>query len=439
MKVNKFLIINIIFMMLLLLANGSSITKISSIADDTTRLTSKIVTNNLYLQTSMKITSNNASKQDAAATEAPTEGEAAPAEAPAEGEATAPVEGETPAEGAPTAAPVDSVTQEELEESNARIKTLEDTMADQQQTVEQVRGLLDDVSTLSQQISSTKATNEEIKESVDDIKDYFNDLDLKVQTQGIETNHKLDQINNKLVKQLSTQLSLHLYSLNNVVQNILDDLKKLNRKIKQIKAIIPDQDSTCSRHTECGTCTTDSACGWCSLTQTCIPGTANGALDGSCSFFEYGKCSAPECSSLKSCSQCIKDATCGWCGNNVDPVCMKKDDGEKECNDDKFVHLWKKLNVCPTLLDDNKVSKLLKLIDKSEDKLKLSDPSDIRRKREELNIYEKEKTKKQADLKDLMKAVNMTQDQMKELLDEEQKGDIDEDVIEDNKESKNVH
>jgi hypothetical protein len=444
MKETKFkTLINLSLLLVLLLINYSNASMIDSITDNSNHIKSKIVPTNLYLQTSMRLLSSTEKiKQEAtpeaeAAAPESTDAEA-PAEAPAEESAEA-AEGEATTEEAASAEGADEgkISQEELEKSNERIDQLEDTLAEQQETVEQVRELLDDVSELSEQISNTKSSNEEIKQSVDEIKDYFQDLDFKIQAQSVETSFKLTQINNKLAKQLTTQLSLHLYSLNNAINNILDDLKQLNRKISHIKAVIPDTSTTCSKHTDCSACTEDSGCGWCAMTQSCIPGTADGALDGSCSFWEYSKCAAPECSALKTCSDCIKDAACGWCGDSNEPVCMKKEDGEEDCNEDKFVHLWKTINVCPTLKENNKIARLLKLVNKAEGNLVLTDPEDIRKKREELNVYSIEKSKKENDLKDLMAAVEMIKKQMEELEEEEKEEDIDDEVIEDNKESNN--
>jgi vacuolar-type H+-ATPase subunit I/STV1 len=445
MKGKNSIILNLVLVIFLLLINSSITLNLNPVGNESTTLKSKSQPGSLYLQTSMKVWKQEA---EAAPAETAAEGEAeTPAEPAAEAEA---VEGEPAAEA--TAEPAaegdaaatesaedkkaaDEKTEALLEESNERLEELEATLANQQQTVEQVRGLLDDVEDLSHQISSTKTSNEEIKQSVDDIKDYFQDLDFKIQAQGIETNYKLNQINNKLAKQLSTQLSLHLYSLNNVVHNVLDDLKRINRKIDQIKKIIPDTTSSCAALTDCQACTTNTGCGWCSMTQSCLAGNAEGALDGSCSFFEYGKCSAPDCTSLKTCTDCIKDATCGWCGNSVDPVCMTKDDGETECNEDRFIHLWKTINVCPSLTDDNKIAKILKLVEKAENGIVLTDPEEIRRKREELNVYETERNKKKADLEDLTRAVDLTQAQMKQLEKEEESGEISDKVLKDNKES----
>jgi hypothetical protein len=170
---------------------------------------------------------------------------------------------------------------------------------------------------------------------------------MAIQKQGIDSSQKLDGINQKLAKQLENQLYLQLYALQNEVTEITEDINKLDDRLDIIRLKIPETDTFCSLFSNCFSCTSNAGCGWCSMSNKCIEGAKEGPLDGSCTFWEYGKCSAPkQCNDYKSCDLCISDVSCGWCGNN-DPICMEKEEGEHECLAQRFIHIWNNLNTCP--------------------------------------------------------------------------------------------
>jgi hypothetical protein len=141
---------------------------------------------------------------------------------------------------------------------------------------------------------------------------------------------------------------MELYNVENKIGDLNDEIKKLDSKIKEIKAQLPDINNACSMYNSCVSCTSGPGCGWCSVSSRCVPGSSEGPNDGSCTFFEFGSCSGPkDCDSYKDCDLCIKDISCGWCDTTGTSKCMKRDDGDSKCPDTKFIHLWNSRNVCP--------------------------------------------------------------------------------------------
>lgn len=190
-----------------------------------------------------------------------------------------------------------------MEKNNAKINDLEKKVDEQGKVIEGVRNLVGNIDHLSQQVNDTQKSNDKIVESIKDLKGDYNKLMFKIQTDSVQTDQKLSNINTKLLKQVHNQLTLQLFSLQKELSKVQDEISVLDKKIKFVKHKIPNPDSVCSMYSSCSSCVTNSQCGWCSMTQTCVEGNAKGPLDGSCSFYDYNVCSGPrECTDYKDCN-----------------------------------------------------------------------------------------------------------------------------------------
>jgi hypothetical protein len=238
---------------------------------------------------------------------------------------------------------------QKAEENADKIKNLEEDLIAHSETVADVSDLIADIEKISEQMHETVESDKNILASIDNLTDYFTRLDMAIQQQGLESSQKLNKINNHLSKQLENQLYLQLYALQNEVTEVTEDVNKLDEKINSIKLRIPETDTFCSLFSNCFSCTAKPGCGWCSMSNKCVEGAKEGPLDGSCEYWEYGKCSAPkQCKDYKSCDMCTADISCGWCGNK-EPVCMNKDIGETECLEERFIHMWNNDKTCPKI------------------------------------------------------------------------------------------
>ena len=240
-------------------------------------------------------------------------------------------------------------TKESLEKNNQKLEDLEKTLKEQAKYFEDIKRLLDEVDNLSVQMNKTESKNEEILTSVGDLKELYSLLDYKMTATSLQMDNKLNMINAKLVNQLKIQLSNQLLNLQRDIADCQDQIEKLKNKIKILKSKLPNPDSVCTMYNSCASCTTNPACGWCSISQQCVDGDEKGPADGSCTFYEYNICGGPrECDSYKDCNECIRDISCGWCNNQGNPLCMDKDSADSgECHQDRFIHLWNSLNICP--------------------------------------------------------------------------------------------
>lgn len=188
------------------------------------------------------------------------------------------------------------------ERDNAKIKELETKVDEHSKAIEGIKNLNTHIDKLSQQVNDTQQTNHKILGNLKDLKADYNRLMFKVQTDSIQTDKRLSDINTNLQKQVQNQLTLQVYSLTKELDKIEDEIKLLDKKIKSLKRKVPNSNSMCGMYGSCSSCVTNSQCGWCSMTQTCVEGNAKGPLDGSCSFYDYNVCSGPkECSDYKGC------------------------------------------------------------------------------------------------------------------------------------------
>jgi hypothetical protein len=248
----------------------------------------------------------------------------------------------------------ESRAMQKAQENAVKIMDLQEALVDHSETVADVSDLIADIEKISEEMHETVESDKNILESIDNLIDYFTKLDMAIQQQGVESSQKLNKINKHLSKQLENQLYLQLYALQNEVTDITEDINKLDQNIDNIKIKIPETDTFCSIFSNCFSCTSNPGCGWCSMTNKCIEGVKEGPLDGSCQFWEYGKCSGPkQCKDYKSCDMCVGDISCGWCGNK-EPVCMEKEIGQKECLLERFIHTWNNSNnICPKAKEVN--------------------------------------------------------------------------------------
>ena len=225
-----------------------------------------------------------------------------------------------------------------------------------------------------------------------------------------------------------------------------DDVEKINLKIKEIKSQLPNTDSVCSLLNSCSSCTSNPACGWCSVSQQCVEGDSTGAKDGSCTFYDYGVCSGPrECDVYESCDNCIKDVSCGWCSNPGNPSCMRKDDADKgSCLEDRFVHLWASLNVCPHVNIANFKAITLQALKDNDEVQTVNnsfemDPGTKKRLMEQLTLYMDEKNKKEVLLGRYLNVANQTEEQINNLEADNLQFNILDDINQDQKDSKYIY
>ena len=93
----------------------------------------------------------------------------------------------------------------------------------------------------------------------------------------------------------------------------------------------------CSQITSCSSCVANTACGWCRSTKKCIQGDAVGPLSGSCSFYDYARCSESTCNGYRDCSSCLVNQECGWCEGLA--LCLEGTrDGSKESCVSGYLH-----------------------------------------------------------------------------------------------------
>ena len=69
----------------------------------------------------------------------------------------------------------------------------------------------------------------------------------------------------------------------------------------------------CSQKTICSTCIASPSCGWCRSTKKCVQGDNIGPIEGTCSFYDFGKCSESGCNGYRDCKSCLVTSNCGWC------------------------------------------------------------------------------------------------------------------------------
>lgn len=238
---------------------------------------------------------------------------------------------------------------DDLNKSKARLLDLEAAIREQAKAFDSLKDISGTVDNLAGKVDQTVNSNEKILVSVKDLKQLYNRIDFKLTTNSIENDNKLNVLNRHLTKNMKNQLNLQVIVLQRDITKTESDIKRLDVKINEIKIKLPNSNSVCSLYNSCGSCVTNSACGWCSLSHQCVDGDSKGPKDGSCSFYDYNICSGPrECSSYSDCDECIKDVACGWCSTSSSPMCMAKSEADKgKCSEDKFVHVWKSLNVCP--------------------------------------------------------------------------------------------
>jgi len=94
---------------------------------------------------------------------------------------------------------------------------------------------------------------------------------------------------------------------------------------------------SCSQITTCSTCVAKASCGWCQSSKKCIQGDAVGPLTGSCSFYDYGKCSESGCNGYRDCSACLVNTDCGWC--EAMGMCLEgTKNGPKETCGNGYLH-----------------------------------------------------------------------------------------------------
>lgn len=126
----------------------------------------------------------------------------------------------------------------------------------------------------------------------------------------------------------------------------------------------------------------------------------------------------------------MKDISCGWCNSPGNQKCMEKNLAEQgNCSQDKFIHLWKSLNICPhnkflnkeASFDGSGPSVLESLKEKDNTKIPLIDPTTKKRLIEELKFYLKEVSDNELKLGNILSAVG---DLKKELLKLEQNTDV---------------
>lgn len=93
----------------------------------------------------------------------------------------------------------------------------------------------------------------------------------------------------------------------------------------------------CSTKTQCSPCVAASSCGWCLSTKQCVEGDSIGPRQGSCAFYNYGKCSESGCNGYKDCSSCLVSSECGWCEGSA--LCMEGGrDGPIETCSSGYLH-----------------------------------------------------------------------------------------------------
>lgn len=305
---------------------------------------------------------------------------------------------------------------ENLEENNKKIEQLEKAVKDQGQMVEDVKGLLKDVNGLSEKLNEQEKQNMHIVDNLKDIRELYQQLDFQMKANSVQTENQLRLLNEKVADQLNVQLDNRVYDLEKEIQTLQVELIKINDKIKSIKQITGSSDSICNMFTSCSSCSSRKECGWCSMTDKCVDGDAKGPLDGSCTFYDYDVCSGPkECETYSRCDDCIKDISCGWCNNPSQPICMNLDDFEngKQCDENRYVHLWKSLNICP----HNKNYKALGFEDNATEKTQIKeeiklDPMYTKSLIEELKDLETRKIEHEVMLQKLMNALQDTQDKI---------------------------
>ena len=93
----------------------------------------------------------------------------------------------------------------------------------------------------------------------------------------------------------------------------------------------------CSQKTSCSTCIASASCGWCRSTKKCVQGDNIGPTEGTCSFYDYGKCSESGCNGYRDCTSCLVNSECGWCEGVSLCVEGSRDGPVLECNSG-FLH-----------------------------------------------------------------------------------------------------
>jgi hypothetical protein len=377
-------------------------------------------TSNIYLEVKMKTVQP--SQAPPKSGKPPKPGKGASGKPPISGAKPLPASGSTPLQK-PKKTPT-------MDENKKQLQRLEKTIKEQAKFFDDIKKLIGKVDKMSDRMLEAEEKNFQILKSLEKVKETYKRLEYKITATSLQTDDKLNQINKKVVRQIKNGLNLQIFNLQKEIQSVEEEIKKLDYQIKVIKSKLPNSESECSMYSSCYACSTNPKCGWCSMTQQCVEGNEKGAKDGSCTFFEYKSCSGPrDCESYKNCKDCTRDVSCGWCNKPGSPICMSKETADKgKCQEDKFIHLWKELNVCPHVNIDNFSSKLLislKNVDTEEPiKKKKINPLDVdievkKRLTRELNTYEKEKIKKQSEVVKLLSVMNRTETELKTLENDE--------------------
>jgi len=83
----------------------------------------------------------------------------------------------------------------------------------------------------------------------------------------------------------------------------------------------PTQGDCSTLAPDCGSCVVKAGCGWCKSSNSCLAGTASGAVSAPCAASDWAaspdQCSGPvggaSCSAQTNCASCLSGAGCKWC------------------------------------------------------------------------------------------------------------------------------
>jgi hypothetical protein len=180
--------------------------------------------------------------------------------------------------------------------------------------------------------------------------EYVVNLTNKYEIYNKQNEHEINKINLIILQQLQTQLEGELQNIQKSIKTEKEKVENFDLELEDFSNKLPQKSSICNMLTTCSSCVADPHCGWCASSNQCIEGDEHSSIFGKCSFYNFNKCSENSDCNYNDCNDCLGDAGCGWC-NNVNPVCIKKDEAESGlCRINLFYHVWKDSNnKCPEI------------------------------------------------------------------------------------------